>query len=434
MTETWPGTAYPLGATFDGSGTNFALFSEVAERVELCLFEPDPANDGQFLETRVEVTEVDAYVWHCYLPTVQPGQRYGYRVHGPWDPENGLRCNPSKLLLDPYAKATSGDIDWDHLFGELGVRWLHTGGIFAALSDSTAEVAVEAVAAARRHGTVVSYDLNYRPSLWQSIGGQDRAREVNREIARHVDVMIGNEEDFTASLGFEVPGVDESLTDLDAAAFRAMIEQVTQAYPNFAVVATTLRGVVSATVNDWGAVAWSAAAGFVSARQRDGLEILDRVGGGDSFASGLVYGLITGEDLQTAVEAVEVPRPALREVLVEGVGQVLLGDPHVGQVRVRQVRQGDVDQPVVAADRERRLGPAGGQWSEPRPPTAGQHHAQCAYTGHPQTLPRRLTGHAVFTVGKKWVRTQQPWRLSMALCATAVRVLSRSVPDTAPNG
>jgi len=109
--EVWPGRAYPLGATFDGSGTNFALFSEVAEKVELCLFDPD--GEGGFRESRVELTEVDAYVWHCYLPSVQPGQRYGYRVHGPWDPENGQRCNPSKLLLDPYAKATAGEIDWD---------------------------------------------------------------------------------------------------------------------------------------------------------------------------------------------------------------------------------------------------------------------------------------------------------------------------------
>jgi glycogen operon protein len=111
MVEAWPGAAYPLGATFDGSGTNFALFSEVAERVELCLFDDGP--DGRQVETRVEMTEVDAFVWHCYLPTVQPGQRYGYRVHGPWDPAKGLRCNPSKLLLDPYAKATRGEIDWD---------------------------------------------------------------------------------------------------------------------------------------------------------------------------------------------------------------------------------------------------------------------------------------------------------------------------------
>jgi len=110
--EVWPGRSYPLGASFDGSGTNFALFSEVAERVELCLFDEEDA------ETRLEVTEADAHVWHCYLPAVQPGQRYGYRVHGPWDPAQGLRCNPNKLLLDPYAKATSGDIDWDQsLFG-----------------------------------------------------------------------------------------------------------------------------------------------------------------------------------------------------------------------------------------------------------------------------------------------------------------------------
>ncbi|HSU03383.1 MAG TPA: glycogen debranching enzyme, partial [Nocardioides sp.] len=111
--ENWPGTAYPLGATFDGTGTNFALFSEVAERVELCLFDPDPDQPGAFVETKLEVTEVDAYVWHCYIPTIQPGQRYGYRVHGPWDPTKGLRCNPNKLLLDPYAKATAGEIEWN---------------------------------------------------------------------------------------------------------------------------------------------------------------------------------------------------------------------------------------------------------------------------------------------------------------------------------
>ncbi|MCY7402028.1 MAG: glycogen debranching protein GlgX [Nocardioides sp.] len=116
--ENWPGTAYPLGATFDGTGTNFAIFSEAAERVELCLFDPDPDQLGSFVETKLEVTEVDAYVWHCYIPTIQPGQRYGYRVHGPWDPTKGLRCNPNKLLLDPYAKATAGEIDWDQsLFG-----------------------------------------------------------------------------------------------------------------------------------------------------------------------------------------------------------------------------------------------------------------------------------------------------------------------------
>lgn len=195
-----------------------------------------------------------------------------------------------------------GEVDWDHLFGDLGVRWFHTGGIFAALSESTAQVAVEAVTAARRHGTVVSYDLNYRPSLWQAIGGQARAQEVNRAIAGHVDVMIGNEEDFTAALGFEVEGVDEHLTDLDVGSFAAMIERAAAAFPNFRVIGTTLRTVHSASINDWGALAWSRDTGVVQATHRERLEILDRVGGGDSFASGLVYGLLEGAPLQTAVE------------------------------------------------------------------------------------------------------------------------------------
>ena len=156
--------------------------------------------------------------------------------------------------------------------------------------------------AAKKHGTVVSYDLNYRPSLWKSIGGQERAQEVNREIARHVDVMIGNEEDFTAALGFDVEGVDESLRDLETDAFGAMIENVSAEFENLQVVATTMRTVHTASVNDWGALAWARESGMVQARHREQLEVLDRVGGGDSFASGLVFGLISGETLQTAVE------------------------------------------------------------------------------------------------------------------------------------
>jgi 2-dehydro-3-deoxygluconokinase len=193
------------------------------------------------------------------------------------------------------------DVDWDHLFGTLGVRWLHTGGIYAALSETTPDVIEAAMSAARRHGTVISYDLNYRPSLWKAIGGKERAQEVNRRLARYVDVMIGNEEDFTASLGFAVPDTDESLSELEIANFRRMIEEVTKEYANFAVVATTLRTVRSATVNDWGAIAWADGA-FAEATHRPNLEILDRVGGGDSFASGLVYGLMTSGDLATAVE------------------------------------------------------------------------------------------------------------------------------------
>lgn len=194
------------------------------------------------------------------------------------------------------------DVDWDHLFGDLGVRWLHTGGIYAALSGTAAETVVAAVTAAKRHGTVVSYDLNYRPSLWRATGGTARAQEVNREIARHVDVMIGNEEDFTAALGFEVEGVDEQISAIEVDAFAAMIDRVATEFPNFQVVATTLRTVRSATVNDWGAIAWSRDEGLVRATHRPGLEILDRVGGGDSFASGLAAGLLDGQSLATAVE------------------------------------------------------------------------------------------------------------------------------------
>jgi 2-dehydro-3-deoxygluconokinase len=195
-----------------------------------------------------------------------------------------------------------GDIDWDHIFGTLGARWLHTGGIYAGLSDTTPDVVEEAMAAAARYGTLISYDLNYRPSLWKAIGGKARAQEVNQRLARYVDVMIGNEEDFTASLGFEVPDTGADLTTLEAANFQAMIGQATAAYPNFSVVATTLRTVRSATVNDWGAIAWSAPTGFVAATHRPGLEIFDRVGGGDSFASGLIYALLAGKELAVAVE------------------------------------------------------------------------------------------------------------------------------------
>ena len=149
---------------------------------------------------------------------------------------------------------------------------------------------------------MISYDLNYRPSLWKSIGGQAKAQEVNRAVAPYIDVMIGNEEDFTAALGFEVEGVDENLTTLPIEGFRAMIDRVAEAYPTLAAIGTTLRTVRSASNNDWGAVAWSPETGLVQATHRTGLEILDRVGGGDSFASGLIYGLLTGQGLRAAVE------------------------------------------------------------------------------------------------------------------------------------
>jgi 2-dehydro-3-deoxygluconokinase len=194
-----------------------------------------------------------------------------------------------------------GDVDWDHLFGKLGVRWFHTGGIFAALSETAAALVEEAVAAAQKHGTIVSYDLNYRPSLWKAIGGQTKAQEVNRRIAKNVDVMIGNEEDFTACLGFEVEGVDENISAIEVDAFKKMIETAVKEFPNFKVTATTLRAVKSATVNDWGAICWMGGQ-FHEATHRENLEILDRVGGGDSFASGLIYGFLAFGDPARAVE------------------------------------------------------------------------------------------------------------------------------------
>jgi len=194
----------------------------------------------------------------------------------------------------------AGDIDWDYIFGTLGVRWLHTGGIFAALSESTAEVAIEAVKTAKKYGTIVSYDLNYRPSLWNDIGGKAKAQEVNKEIAKYIDVMIGNEEDFTACLGFEIEGNDENLKELNIEGYYKMLEEVVKVYPNFKVIATTLRTVKTATVNDWSAICYADGKVY-KGLELAGLEILDRVGGGDSFASGLIYGLMTTEDAQTAV-------------------------------------------------------------------------------------------------------------------------------------
>jgi len=198
------------------------------------------------------------------------------------------------------AQMKPGEVDWDEVFGKSGARWFHTGGIFCALSETTPLVAIEAMEAARRHGVVVSYDLNYRASLWKAIGGKAKAQEVNRKVAALVDVMIGNEEDFSAALGFEIPGADEGLTDFETAGFKKMIEQVVREFP-FAVVATTLRKAKTATRNDWGAICY-ADGQFYEAVNRPGLEIYDRVGGGDSFDSGLIYGFLTGQTPQWAVE------------------------------------------------------------------------------------------------------------------------------------
>ena len=204
------------------------------------------------------------------------------------------RANTAASQIKP------GDFDWEDIFGNLGARWFHTGGIFAALSETTAEVAAEACEAAKKHGAIVSYDLNYRPSLWKAIGGEKKAREVNREIAKHVDVMIGNEEDFTACLGFEVEGVDENMRGIEVESFKKMIDAAVQEYPNFQATATTLREVRTATVNDWGAICWHGG-DFYESRSFPALEIFDRVGGGDSFASGLIYGFLEHNDAEKAV-------------------------------------------------------------------------------------------------------------------------------------
>ena len=199
------------------------------------------------------------------------------------------------------AQLKPGEIDWKKIFKEEGARWLHTGGIFCALSETTPLVAEEAMKAAKESGTLISYDLNYRDSLWRSIGGQKQAQAVNRKLAPYVDVMLGNEEDFSAALGFRVPGLDANHSNLDPAGFKAMIEQVVREFPNFAVVATTLRNAKTATINDWGAICYHDGK-FYQASNRENLEIYDRVGGGDSFASGLIYGFLTGQGPQWAVD------------------------------------------------------------------------------------------------------------------------------------
>lgn len=201
--------------------------------------------------------------------------------------------------LSAASQMKPGDVDWDKLFGEEGVRWFHTGGIYAGLSETTSAVVLEAVQAARRHGTIVSYDLNYRPSLWKSIGGQARAQEVNRAIAPFVDVMIGNEEDFQASLGLTIEGSTDDFAHIDQNAYQKMIRLAVKEF-GFKVAATTLRVARTATFNDWAAMLYYDGE-FYDSISLPNLEILDRVGGGDSFASGLIYGFLADKDPQYAV-------------------------------------------------------------------------------------------------------------------------------------
>ena len=213
-------------------------------------------------------------------------------------PRGGVGCSDRGHTAISQMKPT--DVDWVELFGKHGARWLHTGGVFCGLSATTPLVAKTAMGEARRHGTRISYDLNYRDSLWRAIGGRERSREVNRSLMPFVDVLFGNEEDFSAALGFELEGVDEKLADLPTASFRKMIGSVVKTYPNITTVATTLRTARSANVNGWGAICYHEGQ-FYEVAQTD-VEILDRVGGGDSFASGLIYGLLSGKDAQWALE------------------------------------------------------------------------------------------------------------------------------------
>lgn len=193
-----------------------------------------------------------------------------------------------------------GDVDWEQIFGVEGARWFHCGGIFAALSDTTAELALEATESAQRHGTVVSYDINYRPSLWKARGGTAQAVEVNQRLVDLVDVLLGNEEDFSAGLGSDLGSADPHLLELDPDAYGHLLQEVLERSPNVSVVASTLRQSRTATINDWSAVCATRGATYAGPWM-DGVEILDRVGGGDSFASGFFYGLLAGDDIDRAL-------------------------------------------------------------------------------------------------------------------------------------
>ena len=255
---------------------------------------------GYLIEEMIDAGKVDSQfiLWKDFDGigrAVRNGLNFTERGHGVRG-ALGIsdRANTAASQLKP------GDFDFDHLFGKLGVRWFHTGGIFAALSESTAEFTIEAVKKAKQYGTVVSYDLNYRPSLWKHIGGLEKCREVNREIAKYVDVMIGNEEDYTACLGFEVPGNTEDLTSLNLDGYKLMLNEATKVYTNWKAAGTTLREVKTATINDWSAMLYVDGE-IYRANEYKALEILDRVGGGDSFASGLIYGLMETGDPAKAV-------------------------------------------------------------------------------------------------------------------------------------
>jgi 2-dehydro-3-deoxygluconokinase len=217
----------------------------------------------------------------------------GYGVRAP------LGC--SDRAYTAASKLAPGAVDWERIFAREGARWFHCGGIFAALSETTPLVCEEAMRAARAAAVVISYDLNYRPSLWNAVGGSERAAAVNRRLVELSDVVFGNEEDFELALGFHADGRDPDLLALDPNFYAGLLGDVMTAFPNLSLVATTLRQATSATRNDWSAVCRTRV-GFHIGRWLRGLEILDRVGGGDSFASGLIYGILSEQDIERALE------------------------------------------------------------------------------------------------------------------------------------
>lgn len=215
--------------------------------------------------------------------------------------EVGTGVRASVTLYDRGHSAASHmrakDVDWARLFAERGARWLHTGGIFTALSDSCAEACFAALKAAKDAGTITSYDLNFRSKLWSAA----EAQKKTKDLVPHIDCLIGNEEDFQKVLGFEVEGVDENLSALDTSAYKRMVERVVKTYPTLKVVGTTLREVKSGLVNNWSAILWHEGQ-FYESRRFENLEIEDRVGGGDGFSSGFAYGFLNGKSPQECVD------------------------------------------------------------------------------------------------------------------------------------
>ncbi|MCC6420946.1 MAG: sugar kinase [Gemmataceae bacterium] len=252
---------------------------------------------GELVQTRVRETGVTPfYKWFDHDGVRGPNIAtvYSDRGHGIRPPVVFYnRANEAGALLKP------GDFDWPTIFGR-GVRWFHSGGIFAALSETTAEVIIEGMQAAKAHGAVNSFDLNYRAKLWASVGGPARAQQVVRRIVSNVDALIGNEEDLQQGLGIAGPEVAAaSASKLDPDAFFKMIDRVVKQFPNVKLVATTLREVHSTNRHDWAAVLWLGGKHFVSPTCQ--LDVYDRIGGGDGFAAGLIYGLITGRPPEEAL-------------------------------------------------------------------------------------------------------------------------------------